>query len=119
MQERGETWLAEGLGYVAPEGCPFCGQSLDGVELIGAYRSYFSREYHALRNEVTAMNGQVETAVGHRVSAAIEQTSVQNNGSVEFWQAYCDIAPPPLLGAASQGKADGGAPPIRASPSSN
>jgi wobble nucleotide-excising tRNase len=97
MRERGETWLAEGLGYVAEEGCPFCGQNLDGVELIVAYRSYFSREYHALRNEVTAMNGQVEDAVGHRVSATIEQTFVENNGSVEFWQSYCDITPPVLL----------------------
>ncbi len=88
MRERGEPWLAEGLGYVAPEGCPFCGQKLDGVELIAAYRSFFSREYHSLRDEVTAMNGQVEAAVGDRVSAAIEQALVQNNGSVEFWQSY-------------------------------
>jgi len=104
MHERGQAWLAEGLEYVAPEGCPFCGQSLDGVELIGAYRSCFSREYHALRNEVTAMNGQVETAVGDRVSAAIEQTLVQNNGSVEFWQSYCDIVPPVPLGTGIVGE---------------
>jgi wobble nucleotide-excising tRNase len=31
MQARGETWLAEGLRYVAEEECPFCGHDLAGV----------------------------------------------------------------------------------------
>ena len=104
MQARGESWLTEGLGYVAGEECPFCGQSFAAVELIGAYRSFFSREYHALRDEVTAMNGQVGGAIGDRVSGAIEQTILQNNSSVEFWQPYCDIAPPVLSAAGTVGE---------------
>jgi wobble nucleotide-excising tRNase len=62
MQARGETWLAEGLQYIAGEKCPFCGQGLTGINLIQAYRSFFSREYHILRNEVTGLSGQVEGA---------------------------------------------------------
>jgi wobble nucleotide-excising tRNase len=93
MQARGETWLAEGLKYVAREECPFCGQDLSGTHLIRAYRSFFSREYHALREEVTGLSGQVENAVGDRISAAIDQTVLQNNNSLEFWRQYCEIAP--------------------------
>ena len=105
MQVRGEAWLTEGLGYVTGEECPFCGQSLDAVDLIQAYRSFFSREYHALRDEVTAMSGHVDGAIGDRGSAAIEQTLLQNNSSVEFWQSYCDIVPPVLPEAGRVGAA--------------
>jgi wobble nucleotide-excising tRNase len=99
MQARGEPWLTEGLEYVAAEECPFCGQGLAGVDLIQAYTSFFSREYHALRDEVTWLSGQVEAAIGERVWAAIEHTIVQNRNGIEFWQQYCDVAPlPPLEG---------------------
>ena len=47
----GERWLSEGLRHIRDD-CPFCGQSLDGVELIAAYRGFFSEAYHALRSEV-------------------------------------------------------------------
>jgi wobble nucleotide-excising tRNase len=93
MQARGETWLAEGLRYIAGEECPFCGQGLTGIDLIQAYRSFFSREYHALRDEVTGLSGQVESAVGDRVVAAIDQTVLQNDNSLEFWRQYCEIVP--------------------------
>ena len=94
MQARGETWLSEGLGYVNHEECPFCGQGVAGIDLVQAYRALFSREYHALRDEVTGLSGQVDTAIGDPVAAAIDQTVVQNNGRVEFWREYCELVPP-------------------------
>jgi wobble nucleotide-excising tRNase len=100
MQARGEAWLTEGLRYVAGDACPFCGQNLAGVELLRAYRDFFSREYHALREEVTALSGRVEAAIGDRVSGPIEQTLVSNNGAVEFWQPYCELVAPVLPEAA-------------------
>lgn len=102
MLDRGETWLAEGLRYVPDDECPFCGQNFTSVELIHAYRSYFSREYHALRDEVTALGRQVEGAIGEHISALVAQTVLQNNNSVEFWRDYCDIVPPPPLESAAQ-----------------
>jgi wobble nucleotide-excising tRNase len=94
MEAKGEAWITEGLGYVAAAECPFCGQGIDGLDLIEAYRSFFSTEYHTLRDEVTALSGQVEETIGDRVSSGIDQTVLQNNNSVEFWREYCDFAPP-------------------------
>lgn len=96
MEARGEPWLTEGLRYVADESCPFCGQTLTGIELIQAYRGFFSREYDALRDEVTGLGREVDSALGEHVVAAIEQTLLQNNNSIEFWQQYCVITPPVL-----------------------
>lgn len=103
MQARGEAWLTEGLRYVAADACPFCGQGVAGVELLQAYRDFFSRQYHALRQEVTGLSGRVEAAIGERVSGAIEQILVTNIGAVEFWQHYCDLVPPVLREAGRVG----------------
>jgi wobble nucleotide-excising tRNase len=104
MQARGEAWLSEGLGHVAEDECPFCGQALAGNELIEAYRSFFSREYHALREEVTALGAQVNAAIGDRIAAAMAQTVLQNSNGVEFWRQYCDIAPPDPAAAGRVGE---------------
>ena len=104
MQARGEAWLTEGLRYVAGDACPFCGQDVAAVELLRAYRDFFSREYHALREEVTGLSGRVEAAIGERVSGPIEQTLVSNNGALEFWQAYCELVAPVLPEAGRVGE---------------
>ena len=96
MQVHGEAWLTEGLQYASKDSCPFCGQQLSGVELIQAYREFFSREYHALRDEVTDLGKQVEGAIGERVTTGIEQALLQNSGGLEFWQQYCTLAAPSL-----------------------
>src|SRR5262249_12893754 len=84
-QARGEAWLSEGLGYVAHEECPFCGHGVGQNDLIQAYKSFFSGEYHALRDEVTALRSEVDAALGERTSAAIARTVLQNVAAAEFW----------------------------------
>jgi wobble nucleotide-excising tRNase len=96
MQARGEQWLTEGLRYIRNDNCPFCAQGLAGVELIRSYRAYFSREYHALREEVGGMERQLDGALSDRAAAAIEQTIQQNSNAVEFWREYSDLAAPAL-----------------------
>jgi len=96
MQARGEPWLTEGLRYVTDGTCPFCAQPLDEAGLIKDYRSFFSREYHALRDEVTTLKGQVDAAVGDRAAANIEQAVLQNSSNAESWRQYCDLAAPVL-----------------------
>ena len=60
MEENGEPWLSEGLPYIADDNCPFCGQSLDGIALIDAYKSYFSEAYHGLKDEIAALADEAE-----------------------------------------------------------
>ena len=105
MQAHGEAWLTEGLQYATGASCPFCGQELRGVDLIQDYKAFFSREYHALREEVAKLSGQLDEAFGERVAAGIEQTLLQNGGGVEFWQQYCPLAAPVLPEAGRTGEA--------------
>jgi wobble nucleotide-excising tRNase len=98
MSTRGQTWLSEGVRYVhETTGCPFCGQSLEGAAaLIGAYRSFFSHAYNALRSEISALRRQIETSHGDREIGSLETVVVQNTATVEFWSRFCEIIPPVL-----------------------
>ncbi len=62
MHGRGQAWLSEGLGYVRNDACPFCGQGLASVNLIAAYRAYFSEEYNGLRRAIAALRQHADRA---------------------------------------------------------
>jgi wobble nucleotide-excising tRNase len=96
MRARGEPWLTEGLQYVVDDSCPFCAQRIDAAGLIQHYRSFFSREYHALRDEVSALKRQVDTVIGERQAATLEQLATQNLGAAESWRQYCELNAPAL-----------------------
>ena len=96
MGTAGQRWLSDGLGFVAEESCPFCGQTVAGIELIQAYRGFFSNEYDSLRKEVSRTREQMSVALGERVAAGIEQVILKNDTGVEFWRKYCTLAPPVL-----------------------
>jgi wobble nucleotide-excising tRNase len=96
MQLHGEAWLAEGLDYVTDATCPFCEQRLGNVDLLQAYKDFFGAEYHGLKDEVTALNGEINNVLGEAVSSAIEHAIAQNESAVEFWRQYCTIESPSL-----------------------
>ena len=101
MEARGKIWLTEGLQYITGDACPFCEQPIDSVGLIQDYKSFFSREYRALRDEVIVMKRQVDAAIGERIAAGFEQTVVQNAAAAESWQQYCELEVPALPGGQS------------------
>ncbi len=103
MEGRGEAWINEGLSYVIDENCPFCDQDISDVSLIQAYRSFFGREYRALRDEANQLKTQVDTAVSEQVASDLEQTLVKNTASAETWRQYCELNNPVLSEAGCVG----------------
>jgi wobble nucleotide-excising tRNase len=89
-------WLETGVRHIRDEDCPFCGQGVAGVDLIAAYRAYFSAEYDALRQAITTLRQQVDAALNDRAIAAVERTLDQNAAAVEFWSAYCQLDAPAM-----------------------
>lgn len=93
MDERGEEWVETGLSYLQDDECPFCGQDLQGVDLIEAYRDYFSEEYADLKSSVADLLQQVKTDVlpqgGWRsVDSAVDK----NQSRHEFWEQRIDAS---------------------------
>ena len=96
MQGSGERWVQEGLGYIRGDACPFCNQSLQGVDLIGAYRAFFGETYNELKGAITSYRKQLETLFGDRAIADTEKPIASNVGAVEFWSRFCSFSAPQL-----------------------
>ena len=96
MGERGEPWLSEGLRYIHDDRCPFCAQSLAGVDRIDAYKAFFSEAYHRLRDEISRAANDIVSDFSDREIAAIERILPENDKGVEYWQQYCTFDAPAL-----------------------
>ena len=89
----GEAWLSEGMPFIADEKCPFCGQGLQGLPLISAYRSLFSDAYDHLKTDIAALRATVERDFGDKAVGQLTTQAATNATALEFWRRYCTIEP--------------------------
>ena len=94
MGNGGETWLSEGLVYIADEQCPFCGRGITANDLIAAYRSHFNATYKALKQEVAQLSQQVTDAIGDLSLNAAQQDISGNLALAEFWKQFAELGLP-------------------------
>ena len=52
LHGKGEAWVRAGLAHAGSGTCPFCAQSLEGVELMDLYRQWFDRGYEQTQLEL-------------------------------------------------------------------
>lgn len=90
-----EDWLATGLKH-ADDDCPFCGQKLNGLALIAAYRAFFNAEYDKFRLE----QDQYRTLPARHYSddkiALLNSRLEANASSAEVWKRYVTFTEPKL-----------------------
>ncbi len=96
MGNQGETWLSQGLGFVASDKCPFCGQGIKDNKLIAAYRSHFNAAYTRLKREVAQLSQRISNAIGEASLNTLQQTLSGNLTLIEFWKQFAEIAVPPF-----------------------
>lgn len=87
MSDGGGNWISTGLGF-AEDNCPFCGQSIDGLPLIAAFKSVFSARYKGLREQITNFSNRVNSELGQTALAELERVADRNSGAIEFWGKY-------------------------------
>jgi wobble nucleotide-excising tRNase len=96
MKEAGEKWIQEGLEYIQADACPFCEQSLKGLELIAAYRAFFDEAYGELKESISDHRDTYSVLLGDRAIADIEKILDGNVAATEFWGRYCTVVAPQL-----------------------
>jgi wobble nucleotide-excising tRNase len=99
MAAYGERWVSEGADHMARGSCPFCGQPLEGIALIEAYRKVFGEVYRQTKTAVAEMQTTIERDFGDRVAGSLETLFESNRGAAEFWGEYCKL---PKLSAPSE-----------------
>jgi len=91
MERTGEAWLLQGGPFIKQGRCPFCDQGISGLELIGAYQTFFSDAYANLRKEIQHLGQTIGDAFSDREIARIERIEDQNAASHSFWNQYCSL----------------------------
>ena len=97
MAPHGEEWLASGLPHITDEACPFCGQSLRGIDLLKAYREFFNENYRGLQSELTRYRGNAARLFSDERIELLRTHIASNLTSVDLWGRYVAIRKPEFL----------------------
>lgn len=89
-----EIWISNGQGYVESENCPFCDQSLKGVEIIQAYQSYFNQEYKRLKSDVARLENLINNACSDSIIDSLKSQFETANAIIDGWQQHLEITRP-------------------------
>ena len=95
-----EDWLSRGQHLLSDADCPFCGQSIGGVGLIEAYRSYFNDTYAKLKRQVAELESEVASGLADaRIETAVSAAAT-SAARLEVWKDQLSLTIPSLDGAA-------------------
>lgn len=89
-----ENWLGNGQTYVNKGSCPFCGQSLEGIDLVRAYKSYFNREYETLKEKIANLKPSIEAKYSDNFVANIARAVETNRERLQVWTDQLDLSHP-------------------------
>ena len=92
MDNSGEKWIEQGLFYVKDDECPFCGQKLDGLELIQAYRGYFDAEYKSLKEAIRKDIRTVKTVFSQDALLEAQKIFDNNEALFETWRLKTSLS---------------------------
>lgn len=88
MHDRGQAWISEGLGYIRNDACPFCGQGIEELDLIEAYKQFFSEAYAELVKNIHQLEKEVETTFGNTALANLHTIFTKNKDNIQFWKQF-------------------------------
>ena len=91
-----EQWLAQGLSLSNGKSCPFCGQGIQALDLIEAFKGYFSASYAELKRELLAMQNTLVDAFGETGLLSMQRVLDRNASLVPFWSQFLEVAIPDL-----------------------
>lgn len=89
-----EKWISDGLGYGESDCCPFCDQSIKGVEIIQAYQSYFNQEYKRLKSDVARLSNLINIVCSDRIIDRLKSQFEITNAVIGGWQEHLEIIRP-------------------------
>ena len=97
LDSDGESWAAQGTRYLAsqpkdkPDQCPYCGQNVQGVELVDAYRAYFGESYRFHLTSIRQAITEHTKAFGGDALAAMQQSIAQLEKRYAFWKPLVNV----------------------------
>ncbi|MGG4553042.1 AAA family ATPase [Paenibacillus humicus] len=91
LDVNGEKWLEYGVSKIKDNSCPFCEQDISSVDIIKAFRSYFSDEYRKAIKLVESLSDAFNQKcdIGNFLTF---QSKVHTNVELlTFWKQYVSL----------------------------
>ncbi|MDF1541200.1 MAG: AAA family ATPase, partial [Candidatus Thorarchaeota archaeon] len=91
-----EDWISQGQVFMETPDCPFCGQSVNGLELIAAYRSHFNKAYQDLKEQIAILETKITSSLADTLADLAFSKSATNAARIEAWKDQLEIDSPIL-----------------------
>lgn len=94
-QENGlERWISDGHEFGESSHCRFCNQSLEGIELIQAYRSYFNIDYNTLKSDVSRLQSLIDVACTDSIVDSLKSQFETASALIDGWREHLGLERP-------------------------
>ncbi len=101
-----ETWISAGMTHLLDETCPFCAQSVSGLNLVEAYKSYFDAAYIELKEKAQKLVTTVQGLDHQSQIERIDGICKNNLVAKEQWKEIVDFDLPQFDLDSFQGKSN-------------
>lgn len=86
-----EKWLERGVEYIEDSKCPFCGQSVEDIEIVSIYKKYFGDEYERIKKDIQDIENEIKNKKLRKNGWMEVVNSVDKNESIsEYWEEKLD-----------------------------
>ncbi|WKT60571.1 AAA family ATPase [Microbulbifer thermotolerans] len=80
------SWVQQGFDAQIGTTCPHCGQDMQGLDILEAYRAFFSGELQAQEQLRESMKSAVQEAFGAAAQNQIRQTLTSHKTEQNWWK---------------------------------
>jgi wobble nucleotide-excising tRNase len=80
------SWVKQGFDAQSSAACPHCGQDMQGLDILDAYRSFFSGELQAQEQLRESTKSAVQGAFGEAAQSQIRQTLTSHKTEQDWWK---------------------------------
>ncbi|PLR78278.1 hypothetical protein CU633_06080 [Bacillus sp. V3-13] len=88
LDKNGEKWLEYGVSKIENDQCPFCKQVISGVEIVTAFKTYFSSEYQKAIKFINTLDTSFKEKFGFDTLSLLQTNLNSNLKLLSFWQNH-------------------------------
>ncbi len=88
LDENGEKWLEYGVTKLESDKCPFCKQDISGIEIVAAFKTYFSFEYQKSIKFINTLSTSFKQKFGFDTLSFLNTNLNTNLILLSFWQNH-------------------------------
>tara|TARA_R110001606_G_scaffold346930_1_gene496198 strand:- start:1507 stop:3474 length:1968 start_codon:yes stop_codon:yes gene_type:complete len=93
LDQNAERWIQYGHDHSDLDTCPYCDQSLQGVELISAYRTYFGEKFTQLLSLCDGMHERLSEFIRFKIPSVL----ASNASDFDYWDRVIALPEKPHL----------------------